>query len=358
MMGHARWLLWEGFSEGYSKHPETYSALEKGLMYFISCFKYGHEAVFLFFVLSGFVIHLRYSKLIAEKGAAASFDFPNYLLRRIRRIYPPLLLAMIATYALDSFGKSLGYAIYHGKAHYASIASNVESVTNANALAGNLLFLVDITCPAWGTNAPLWSLTYEWWFYMAYPLLFFITKHNWKLAAGLVFAFSFSTIVLIEFWAGVPFRGIANGLFTWWIGALLADIYTGRIKLPWRYVLLLSPLAVIIPVGFMGKINGAFYTTLTGLGFAGIIATCFWLQEQNLKLIILNRLKWLGDISYSLYVGHLPLLVLLSGWLMSRNEAGLLPQTQFWILPGIAITLAYAYFSYQIAEKPFIAKRK
>lgn len=357
MMGHARWLLWEGFTDGFLKHPETYSAAEKGLMYFISLFKYGHEAVFLFFVLSGFVIHLRYSKAIAEKGINAQFDFPNYLFRRIKRIYPPLLLALLVTYALDSYGFSLGYGIYKGSVAYPTIASNVVSVTDVNALVGNLLFLVDISAPAWGTNAPLWSLTYEWWFYMIYPILFWATKHHWKLTSIAVALLCFSNLIFIQFWMNIPFKGIVIGLIIWWLGALLADIYTGRINLPWRYVMLLAPLAIIIPVGFMGKINGVFYTTLTGLGFAGIIGACFWLQEQNIKLSALNKLKWLGDISYSLYVGHLPILVLLSGWLMSKNSAGLLPQTQVWIGLGIVLTMAYAYISYLIAERPFITKR-
>ena len=74
MVGHARWLLWEGYSQGFQKHPESYTAINKALMYFFSLFKYGHEAVLFFFVLSGFVIHLRYAKRIAEQGASAKFD--------------------------------------------------------------------------------------------------------------------------------------------------------------------------------------------------------------------------------------------------------------------------------------------
>ena len=74
MIGHARWLLWEGYSEGYLQHPDSYSQAGKALVYFFSIFRYGREAVLFFFVLSGFVIHLRYArKLKAEVGSPSRF---------------------------------------------------------------------------------------------------------------------------------------------------------------------------------------------------------------------------------------------------------------------------------------------
>src|SRR4029077_1171968 len=62
MVGHARMLLWEGYSEGFLKHPSNYSIGAKAVVYFFSFFRYGYQVVLLFFVLSGFVIHLRYAK--------------------------------------------------------------------------------------------------------------------------------------------------------------------------------------------------------------------------------------------------------------------------------------------------------
>src|SRR5262245_6559353 len=56
MVGHARWLLWEGYAKGYALHPSDYSFFQKGLVYFFAFFKFGEEAVLFFFVLSGFVI--------------------------------------------------------------------------------------------------------------------------------------------------------------------------------------------------------------------------------------------------------------------------------------------------------------
>ena len=68
MVGHARALLWEGYSDGYLKHPEDYSLSGKLIVYLLGAFNHGHEAVMLFFVLSGFLIHLNNGRRLTEEG--------------------------------------------------------------------------------------------------------------------------------------------------------------------------------------------------------------------------------------------------------------------------------------------------
>ena len=46
MIGHARWLLWEGFQDGFKNHPNNYSMIDKSLMYF---FQYLNSAMRLFY---------------------------------------------------------------------------------------------------------------------------------------------------------------------------------------------------------------------------------------------------------------------------------------------------------------------
>jgi peptidoglycan/LPS O-acetylase OafA/YrhL len=170
MVGHARWLLWEGYSEGFQKHPENYTVMNKALVYFFSLFKYGHEAVLFFFVLSGFVIHLRYARRMAEQGMAAKFDWGAFVWRRARRLYPPLLAAIVLAFILDSIGKANGFSIYHQGTPYPVVNANVVSHLDGITLLGNLAFLMNTYVPVFGCNGPLWSLKFEWWFYMIYPL--------------------------------------------------------------------------------------------------------------------------------------------------------------------------------------------
>jgi peptidoglycan/LPS O-acetylase OafA/YrhL len=143
MVGHARWLLWEGYSNGFQRHPATYSAVNRGLMYFFSLFRYGHDAVLFFFVLSGFVIHLRYARRIAQQGMSAKFDWSAFVWRRARRLYPQLLIAIGLALSLDSIGKASGFAIYHQATQYSLINQNVVSHLDPATLLGNLAFLMN-----------------------------------------------------------------------------------------------------------------------------------------------------------------------------------------------------------------------
>jgi peptidoglycan/LPS O-acetylase OafA/YrhL len=68
VLGHGRALFWEGFTDGFLKNTYSYTPFEKLQMYFFSLFKFGHEAVLFFFVLSGFVIHLKYASNFGKTG--------------------------------------------------------------------------------------------------------------------------------------------------------------------------------------------------------------------------------------------------------------------------------------------------
>lgn len=80
-LSHAKWLLWEGYSNGYKMHPDQYSFFEKICVYFFSLFSWGHLAVMLFFVLSGFVIH--YSSVMYY-NKKHFFSVKVFLYKRIR----------------------------------------------------------------------------------------------------------------------------------------------------------------------------------------------------------------------------------------------------------------------------------
>lgn len=104
---------------------------------FFALSRLGHEAVIVFFVLSGFLVGGRAFERIAQGRFAAG----DYAIDRITRIWIPLIPALV-----------LGTAIAGGP------AGPVE-------WAGNLLGLQHVLVEPLGGNAPLWSLAYEIWFY-------------------------------------------------------------------------------------------------------------------------------------------------------------------------------------------------
>ena len=113
-------------------------------------FRFGQEAVMLFFLLSGFVIHISYSR-------NPNIKFREYFVKRFRRIYFPIFCSYFISGIIYYYqNNTLDFSYYQ--------------------LIGNLLMLQDneLKPGNWFVplfdNGPLWSLSYEWWFYM----LFFI----------------------------------------------------------------------------------------------------------------------------------------------------------------------------------------
>lgn len=353
MIGHARWLLWEGYSEGYVQHPEKYSSLNKFMMYSFSLFKYGHEAVLFFFVLSGFVIHLKYAKSLNVHGSA-KFNWPDYLYRRIKRIYPPFIFALLLTALLDSIGRKLNYTIYYGATTYPLINENIgKSDFGIKSFLGNLFFLYKTYTPVFGTNGPAWSLKYEWWFYMFYPL-FLIVGARKIIYPVVLLTLLFAASFFPAYWPEKLSADIFSLMITWWLGVILADVYTGRIKLNFKYLAIAAAVIGIKPlIGFQNVLSDV----CMALFFFGLIAFFITLQQDNLLIRCLEKLKVIGDFSYTLYITHFPIMVIFSGWLMKNNN-NQLPVGFGYMLAGIAITLIVAYGIHYITEVPFVKGKR
>ena len=357
MMGHARLLVWEGFAEGYVHHPENYNAFNKMLVYFFSLFatKYGHQAVLFFFVLSGFVIHLKYAARLAA-DPNHKFDTRNYFIRRIRRIYPPFIFALLLTTLLDYIGRNINAHTYDLRAaselaFYPHLATNYDLKT----FFGNLFFLNETYVPNFGSNGPLWSLKYEWWFYVLYPLLYLLNRRSSLIS----FAAMFVLFILSFFPNIMPvllLRDIFSMMVCWWLGVLLADIYAGRVKIQFKYPALF---AVLFPVNFIKPLTAVWEVNdlLFAVGFFGFLAFCFALKEKGYSLKMLHKLKWLGDCSYTLYVIHFPILMLLGVWVASHN-GGKLPMSFLPMIAGMIGTVILAHVFHFFTEKPFLSKKK
>lgn len=353
LVGHARWLLWEGYSQGFLKHPHDYNRVETVLVYASSLFRFGHEAVVFFFVLSGFVIHLRYSKQLYMNPEAAQFDWTRYLMRRVRRLYPPLLFSLTLTLSLDLIGANLGFIIYQQKTPYPLINQNIFAPHDWLTGVGNMFFLMNSYVPTWGTNGPLWSLKFEWWFYMIYPAFWWLSKKSISLATGLM-----SCLWILSWFQLLSPIALLNDVFSmmlaWWVGALLADVFTHRINAPFKYLSPLVGFAILLPIF---KSNSVVHDFLCSLVFGGLIAVCLAFQEKGRSLNLLEAMKPLGDMSYSLYVLHFPVLVFMSGWLMASSPDHHLPEHFGWVFVGIIICLLVAFLAHLVVEVPFV-KRK
>jgi hypothetical protein len=122
------------------------------------------NAVTAFFLLSGFVI--RYVT-VRRRGS-----LPNYIADRASRIYSVLLPAMLLATFTD-------IAVKHFTEHTSGLAS-VDFPHLAIAAFTNLTFTTYIWHMHWGyyTDGAMWSLCFEWAYYMLYGLAFYLT--GWR----------------------------------------------------------------------------------------------------------------------------------------------------------------------------------
>lgn len=355
MVGHARWLLWEGYSDGFLQHPDQYSKAAKVFVYFLSMFRYGHQSVLFFFVLSGFVIHLKYAKAL-KADSNAPFNLGSYFVRRIKRIYPPYLFVLLITWLLDVGGSRLGFSIYSQQTPNSLINANVSTDHSIINLFGNLLFWRNDKVGTWGTNGPLWSLKYEWWFYLVYPLIFLASrKRAWLPIIIVVFCFALSFYLPA---GGLSFAwSVLQYLLCWWLGGFLADINSGRTTIGH-----LVPAVFSLVLPFMIVIESKIHNVLVAdigwaLGFFGLLNLLLYLKSRGWRFIGLNKLRWLGDCSYTLYIVHFPVLVFINGLILHFND-NKMPVSLIFVVLGTTFCIALAWALHFVLEKPFIGGRK
>jgi peptidoglycan/LPS O-acetylase OafA/YrhL len=167
------------------------------------CFSFAQEAVMVFFILSGFVVSW------SVQSSRSPWSFKAYFLKRFMRIYSVWLLSMMFLWILEYFTPLRQTSI------------------GLFELFGNLLMLQDFSSgkpavlvePLLG-NTPLWSLHYEWWFYMLFPLVLLVPKFDLRVhVVGVVSAIA---AILYVFYPN-PICRLLFYFSIWWIGVYAAE---------------------------------------------------------------------------------------------------------------------------------------
>jgi peptidoglycan/LPS O-acetylase OafA/YrhL len=181
LLTHARGFLFVDYNSLNS------SSQTIGVKLFFSLTRLGTESVIIFFVLSGFLVGGK-SIIRLIKG---EFNAREYVLDRVFRIYVPLLPAILLSVLM--------LLVTRSKIDYLEIF-------------GNIFSLQGILVESLSGNPPLWSLSYEVWFYL---LLFFlglmIISKKRKLLFFVLFIVSMSVFTKLNY----------TFLFCWVIGAIV-----------------------------------------------------------------------------------------------------------------------------------------
>ena len=286
---------------------------------FLSKFvQFGDKGVQVFFILSGFVIPWSISLRKYEFSLVKEF-----LLRRFIRIQTPYAIALIFTI--------LSYHYY----------TEQSLQFDAKSLLANFTYLVPYTGDSWILNVA-WTLGVEFQFYLliAISLPFFISK---KASVRRITLICFISVGLI------PPPNLVNPWYffpTWapffGVGILLFLFHSSKIS---TFECYLSFAVILCFISFK-------YTYL--LSLVCLFTTIFLLLCNSIKLP--STLAYVGKISYSLYLIHLPIILIVGRTLFDYNLSQKFPNLSIAILVLSAVCCSILF--YFLFEKPSLSWAK
>ncbi len=298
----------------------------------------GVWGVSIFFILSGFLIHLG---TLREFSNSKRVAWDKYAIRRFFRIYPPYLVCLIVCFIIG---------------HY--VQTNMISKGNLPNLLTHVLMISTFYTEYFETiNAIFWTVIVEVHFYIFYPLIWWILQ---KKSIWFVFLLSFM-IGLVYFLVVSKFTepGLKrimyqhtsiNLFWKWMLGVVLAEIYNKMNSViivekvhAIIFLFILLVLAFVPELFIAEKVAlqyERFVMPFVNFVFLGILIFSPIKNFEN------NILKWVGKISYSLYLWH-PIALLIT--IQIFKKGGWLTFTSAFL-----ISLILAWTSYVATEKQSI----
>ncbi len=322
----------------------------------------GHEAVVVFFVISGYLV----GGLTWERWRASGPAYRAYASARISRIYTVLIPGLLAGLALDLIGLNFFNAsgLYTNPDQYAivSLVGAAASRIDFQTFVGNVLMLQGVATSNFGSNAPLWSLACEWWYYCIFAVVAVVFTGRGTeriicalLGAALIFLLPAQIVfgggaiwvlgILARLWisSGLMRPHPAFGILLLAVSLVAGKIFIRsdqNLDLPW------------LPLAFVKDF-------LVGISFvvamAGVSRMTWTIPSTKLS-------ERLADFSFSVYVFHFPAIFVLVAIacqtlgmnLLSQPDAGSLAAFTSLVL----LVYGYCFLCAQLTERHTGAVRK
>lgn len=288
---------------------------------------YGHAAVIVFFVLSGYVIS--YITSTREN------KWTVYAASRLARVFSVVIPTLLLCVVLDGIGRQLSMVAYDGYPFDRFILRWLGSL-----LMLNEVWFISITS---FSNVPYWSITFELWYYVLFGLVMFLPRRLGLAAAGLLLlALGPKIALLAPIW-------VAGVVLHRWQGLARISLATGW----WLAVGTTVLIAALFGMGVFDRIHqeskawmGAGLTERLTFAkfFLGdyLLAALVFLQFAGMRRIapslsavfrtIERPVRWLAAYTFTLYLLHQPLF-LFWGTVLGRDPSTILP----WLMTTAAV---------------------
>ena len=313
--------------------------------------KGGLLGVTVFFVISGFLIT---RILLTEIDTSGTIDLKNFWIRRIRRLLPAILTMVTALI----FVSAVFNRVLFTKA-CSDLLSSIFCYNNWWQIFNDVSYFQNAGAPSPLTHC--WSLAIEAQFYLVYPLILmvlarFMNRQKVFLGVSAALAVISAALMWILFDPTQDpsrvYYGTDTRVFSLLFGSVLAIVTQREGDLPTIPSVARDGIGTAALIGLlcmMGLIDG--YSSFLYRGgqilasFLSMLVVFAVLDPQSIlgKLLGLPPFKWIGDRSYSIYLWHYPIILLISGG----------KKSSWWIiLIETALTVLFSALSYRFVETP------
>ena len=350
-------VFYHAVEQGEKALPQNLLQYPVRAIQFASSFAY--IGVFLFFVISGFCIHLQWAKARAA-GTEPEIRFGAFWKRRLRRLYPPYIIALVLflLLATSTAGINLTHFFFYDIGMHLLMLHNLDPKT------------------CYTINGVFWTLAVEEQLYLAYFLLLFMrVRWGWGVTIGVCLSarlgwILLSHVVWLKTGFGIPVpESAAAHWFTWALGAMGVEVMFGMIRLRgWSRDLRLATVLIVVAAAISTYLPSITKDTLIhhscwfvmhpmwGLGFfivvnRTVLAEDSWLRQARLPSLV-SIFSTLGIFSYSIYLTHE--LVIMQSWRWTHPA---LLQVLNVFLAVIPATILFAWVFFWFCEKPFMVRR-
>ncbi|MFV0281284.1 MAG: acyltransferase family protein [Rhodoblastus sp.] len=277
----------------------------RGPAVYLSWFLYGfaHQAVVVFFVVSGFLIG---GGVLAQAADGKRF-LSRYLVDRTVRIYVVLVPALVLTAALDVLGRR-----YFAETGIYDLPIYAER-SGFGVFAANLAGLQDIYAPYFGTDSALWTLSHEYWYYVAFGLCGVSLSAGYSpRARRLALLGAIALTALMS--ATLSYHLFGFGL--WLLGAAAARLSRPLTASAFKAVWLFLAVAIGLRLGLRYSLIeiwwiGGLADAAVALAFANVLLALRFDPAPPWRFLSWRGHSTLSDVSYSLYAVHMPIVVFL-----------------------------------------------
>ncbi|MBL8820983.1 MAG: acyltransferase [Planctomycetia bacterium] len=325
--------------------------------------QFGYYGVTIFFVVSGFCIHLPQARRRVV-GGQDGLKLAAFFERRFWRLYPAYFASLfVASLSLGVMRlmeyQSRGWPLPLPDGFY-------EQAFGVKEILYNAFFLLPFFESAKDLNSVLWTLVFEVQFYLLYPVLLIMMRRVGLLPVGLILLIC--EIIMVP----MP-KNSSNYLdhspwdyfflakyFEWYLGVIAAECLVRQRRLPNRMTLLF--VAVVCLAISMVSV---FYSVLWPYRDVWVaLATFFFLlgmlpyQKEKTNNHLFKLLVWLGLFSYSLYLLHIPLMrIMYAGNTLLAEWLGRPGWQHVLIYDCIPIVIFTSWVFYLCFEKPYLKQR-